>query len=103
MCAMILLYVRSNSIACVSREKVLYASFSTPLLLAKVHKSVGIGRERVVKLYASYAAECTKIHTMLANANRFMNFRHIYKGVFSLFIVMYSLKQTFFKPKTVIC
>ena len=103
MCAMILLHVRNNSIACVSREKVLYASFYTPLLLAKVHKSVGIGRERVVKLYASCAAECTKIHTMLANANRFMNFRHIYKGVFSLFIVMYSLKQTFFKPKTVIC
>ena len=44
-------------------------------LLAKVHKSVGFGRERVVNLYRSCVAECTKIHIMLAKANRFMNFR----------------------------
>ena len=50
-------------------------------LLAKVHKSVGFGRERVVNLYRSCVAECTKIHIMLAKANRFMNFRQ--EGVIS--------------------
>ena len=48
--------------------------------MAKVHKSVGNGRERVVRLYVSCVAECTKIHAMLAIANRFMNFRHIAEG-----------------------
>ncbi len=70
------------------------------LLLAKVHKSVGNGRDGLVKLYKYGNVECTRIHVAHAKANPFMNFRHIYKRASRpFFIEIVSLKQKFAEPE----
>ena len=70
------------------------------LLLGKVHKSVGNGRDGLANLYGYSNVECTKIHVAHAKANPFMNFRHIYKRASRpIFIEIVSLKQKFAEPE----